>query len=160
MTWQTEIVRIVRFLINDVDGSTYDDSRLEETAVVAAQLINSSIDFDTTYTVTVSTVEISPDPTSVNDDNFINLVALKTACIILKSEAKTYASQSYKIVDGPSTIETSQAFSAAKAISDQICEDLSRAIMQFQAGNSRAGAAILTPYTQTQIGTGIYRAFN
>ena len=160
MTWQNEIVRIVRFLINDIDGSSYTDARLEETVVVAAQLIYTAVDFEYTYTIDVDTININPDPTTKSDENFINLVALKTACIILSSETRTRGLQSYKIVDGPSTIETMSAYHAMKALSDQMREDVQRAILQFQMGNSRAGAAILTPYTQTQIDTGIYRSFN
>ena len=41
MAWQNEIVRIVRHLISDIDTDdpTYDNSRLEETVLVAAQLV-------------------------------------------------------------------------------------------------------------------------
>ena len=85
MTWQNEIVRMVRFLVNDIDASTYDDSRLEETILVAAQLLIGNIDFDRTYTVDVDTLVLSPDPTTLTtkDNNFINLLAVQASCIIL-----------------------------------------------------------------------------
>ena len=56
MSWQNEMVRIVRFLINDIDASSYTDERLEETILVAAQSVYASIDFPNTYTIDVDTL--------------------------------------------------------------------------------------------------------
>jgi hypothetical protein len=153
MTWQNEMVRIVRFLVNDLDASSYPDSRLEETILVAAQLINPTIDFDNTYTIDVDTIVLTPDPTQLTtkDDWFINLVCLKTACIILGSETKTLSTQSYKIVDGPSTIDAKGVYDANKTLYDELCEQYDRLVLQYRAGNSVAGQAILTPYTQERV---------
>ena len=150
MSWQNEMVRIVRFLINDVDASTYSDGRLEETVLIAAQLQMSAIDFNNTYTIDVDSLLLSPDPTESNpkDNWFINIVCTKAACIILNSEAKTLAAQSYKIKDGPSSIEMAGAYQATKAIADDMCNKLAVMIMQMKAGDSVGAQAILTPYTQ------------
>jgi len=152
MGWQNEMVRIVRFLINDLDGSTYTDSRLEETILVAAQLQYISIDFDNTYVIDIDTLSLSPDPTSgTKDDWFINIVCMRAACIILNSEAKTLAAQSYKIKDGPSSIEVGETYKNTIALYEDACDRLSLMIMQYKAGNSVAGHAVLTPYTQERI---------
>ena len=81
MVWQTEMVRIVRHLINDIDAASYADDRLEETILVSAQLVLHEIDFDNTYTVDVDGLSLSPDPTGLaNKDNaFINLICLKSS---------------------------------------------------------------------------------
>ena len=48
MAWQNEMSIIVRHLINDLDSSSYTftDSRVEESILVAAQLVLIEIDFD------------------------------------------------------------------------------------------------------------------
>jgi hypothetical protein len=156
MSWQNEIVRMVRFLINDIDATSYSDDRLEETVLVSAQLLISGVDFDNTYTVDVDTLTLSPDPTTLTtkDNNFINLLAIKTACIILGSEAKTLAAQSYRIKDGPSSIDISMAYQATKQLYTDLCDKLDKMILDYKAGNSVAGQAIITPYTQDGINQG------
>lgn len=156
MAWQNEMVRILRHLINDLDSSSYTDDRLEEVLIVAAQLMIHKTNFDNTYTLDVDTLTLTPDPTelSTKDDDFINLICMKGACIILTGEVKTLAAQGYRVTDGPSSIDIKGAFDATKQLRDQICQDLEMALVAFQAGNSKAGQAILSPYTQTNLGTG------
>jgi len=155
MSWQNEMVRIVRFLVNDIDGSTYSDSRLEETILVAAQLQYASIDFSQTYSIDVDELSLSPDPTeSTRDDWFINIVCVKAACIILGSEAKTLAAQSYMIKDGPSSIDIGAAYKNTHQLYKELADKLDNMILQYKAGNGSAGQAILTPYTQERISSG------
>ena len=155
MSWNNEMVRIVRFLINDIDAASYTDERLEETVLVAAQLQYASIDFPNTYTIDVDTLVLSPDPTSSpKDDWFINIVCMKAASIIIGSEAKTLAAQSYFIKDGPSTIDTSAAYRASKDLAKDINDKLAFMIVDYKAGSSPAGHAVLTPYTQEGISAG------
>ena len=107
MAWQNEMVRILRHIINDLDSSSYSftDDRLEESILVSAQLVSTEIDFDKDYTIDVDALVLSPDPTaSVKDDAFINLVVLKSACIILGSEVRSNALNSIALKDGPSSI--------------------------------------------------------
>jgi hypothetical protein len=156
MSWQNEMVRIVRFLINDINSASYEDCRLEETILVAAQLQMDAIDFNNTYSVDVDSLTMSPDPTETNpkDNWFINIVCLQAACIILGSEAKTLAAQAFKVKDGPSSIEMGGAYEATKKIADDMCNRLAVMIMQMKAGDSVGGQAILTPYTQDGISEG------
>ena len=149
MSWQNELVRIVRFLVNDLNAESYTDERLEETILVAAQLISCSMDFANTYTIDVDSLVLSPDPTSTNpkDDWFINVVVMKAACIILGSESKTLAAQSYRITDGPATIDIQGAYKATKEMYDSCSLKLEKMILDYRCGNSIAGQAVLTPYT-------------
>jgi len=155
MSWQNEMARIVRFLVNDLEGDSYTDARLEETILVAAQLMYANIDFDNTYTIDVDTLALSPDPTdATKDDWFINIVCTKAACIILGSEAKTMAAQSYAIKDGPSTIDTRGAYQATQQMYKDMGDKLDKMIVDYKAGNSIAGHAVSTPYTQERINSG------
>ena len=95
MSWQNEMALIVRHLVNDLDSSdyTFTNDRLEEAILVSAQLASLEIDFENTYTIEVDGSSLSPDPTSSSnkDASFINIVSLKTACLLLSSEGKTNA---------------------------------------------------------------------
>ena len=144
------MVRILRYLVNDINGTTYEDCRLEETLLVAAQLKYAAIDFNNSYTIDVDLLSLSPDPTTTNpkDDWFINITCLYAASIILDSESKTLAAQSFRIKDGPSSIETGDAYKATKELADEMSKKVDQAIMQMKAGDSVGAQAILTPYTQ------------
>lgn len=162
MSWQNEMVRIVRFLINDIDADTYSDSRLEETILASAQLVYTGIDFSKDYTIDVDTLVLTPDPTaSPKDDWFINLVCVKTACIIMGSEVKTLAGQSFTIKDGPASIDVSNAYKASKELYDDLCDRYDIMVVQYKVGDSVGGNAIMTPYTQSGLNVGGYvRNFN
>lgn len=99
-----EISSIVRTWINDLDSSSYkySDGRINQIICVAARFVQQDADFKTKYTIGLD--YISPNPTEVEDFDFINLVGLKTACIILGSELKLEAGNAISIKDGPSSI--------------------------------------------------------
>ena len=69
MPWQNEMTLIVRHLVNDLDSSnyTFTDDRLEESVLVSAQLASLEIDFESTYTIDVDSLTLSPDPTTSSD---------------------------------------------------------------------------------------------
>lgn len=84
MCWQEDMVTIVRFLINDLAvPSTHSDERLQQTILVAAQMVINEVDFATDYVVNLSEFTLTPDPTEGTKDNaFIELVSLKAGCMI------------------------------------------------------------------------------
>ena len=151
MAWQNEMVRIVRHLINDLDSSnyTFTDDRMEESILVSAQLLLKEVDFDNTYTIDTDALDMSPDPTTLatKDDAFINLACLKSACIILGSEVRTNALNAIDVKDGPSSIDMRGITSGLHVIYKDMCAKYEHYIMQWKAGNSIAGQAILSPYS-------------
>jgi len=157
MSWQGEITTIVRHLINDVDPDnyTYSDDRIETTISVSAQLVSTEVDFENTYVIDVEQCTLTPDPTdpttalaSANkDDGFINLTALKAACIILGSEMKTYALTSVRITDGPSSIDTSSVAQQLKFMYEFACKRYEEYKFNYAAGSNAVGKAILSPYS-------------
>ena len=148
-TWQNEIVIILRHLINDLGSPpTYDDSRLEETILVAAQLLIYEVDFNKEYTIDVDSGTLSPNPVAEAKDNaFVNLCALKATCIILGSEYKTNTTRSVMVQDGPSKIDYTGVVDQSKTIWEESIKRYAHARVQYQAGNSIAGKAILSPFT-------------
>jgi hypothetical protein len=149
MAWQTEITMIVRNLVGDtdIDTPTYSDERLQEAILSSAQLIQGEMDFTNTYTTDVDECILTPDPTLNTKDNaFINLVSLKTACMILRSEAKTQALQSVNFVDGPSKIDSRGAAEGMAKLAQSACEMYEKARHDYKMGGNMVGAAIVTPY--------------
>lgn len=148
--WQVEIVRILRNIIDDTDATTYSNSRLEEIILVAGQLLFSQVSLQNTYTIDVESHTMTPDPTTISpkDNDFINLLILKSAVIIVGSEVKTLTAQAYRVTDGPATIDASSVYKAKMELLKNLKEDLDKAIVLYQMGAGSGGQAILTPYTR------------
>ena len=152
MSWKTEMVRIVRYLINDLSSTpTYDDARLQEAILVNAQLTQQDIDFPQDYTIDVDELVLSPDPTDrtngTRDDAFINLVCLKTACMVDQSELRTAAGQSIAIKDGDSSIDLRGNLQGrAEVIKMGMCAAYEKAKVDYECGNRIVGIGITTPH--------------
>jgi len=148
MAWQETMTIMVRTLINDLDETnyTYSGERIEQTILVAAQLVNSAADFQNTYVPDLTQLTLSPDPTTAPADNdYVNLVSLKAACIIASNEAKTSAGDALLVKDGPSTIDTRTSSGSMLNISKDLCGRYHDMLVDYKAGKSIAGQSILGP---------------
>lgn len=151
MAWTTEIPLIVRYLVNDLDNSnySYSDSRIRQTITVAAYFLRNDVDLPNSYTIDIGSSSISPDPTEeeTKDNDFITLVALKTACIIVGSEIKSESGNAIAIKDGPSSIDLRGVTSVLSVLYKDLCDKYEYAVLDYKAGNSIGGQAILGPYS-------------
>lgn len=150
MSWQGQISTIVRHLISDVDPTNYKYSqkRLETTILVAAQLLTTETDLKQPYSINVEQCGLSPDPTDndTKDDDFLALVSLKCACIILGSEVRSEAGNAISIKDGPSAIDLRGVSSTLMALYKDLCEKYDQMLLDYRSGNSLGGHAIIGPY--------------
>lgn len=151
MSWQGQMSTMLRHIVNDVDSSSYKftTQRLETTLLVAAQLVATEVDFPNTYTVDVESCSLSPDPTDLDtkDQDFVTLVVMKAACIMIGSEVRTEASNSISIKDGPSAIDLRGVSNTLVVLYQDLCKKYEDAVVGYQAGGSIAGQAILGPYS-------------
>lgn len=142
---------IVRHLVNDLDSSkySYTPHRVETAILVAAQLTTMNVDFDNTYTINVEKCTLTPDPTDTGtkDDAFIALICLRTACIILGSEIRSESGNAISIKDGPSAIDLRGVTQVLAILYKDLCEKYEHLLLEYRAGNSTAGQAILGPYS-------------
>jgi len=148
MAWQETMVTMVRVLINDLDSSnyTYSNERLEQTILVSAQYVASAADFQNAYVVDLGQFTLTPDPTDDPADNdYINLVCLKAACLILGSSAQTSAGNSLFVKDGNSTIDTRATAGTLMKLYEDTCNKYNQMMMDYKAGKSIAGQSILGP---------------
>lgn len=149
MSWRSQIPLIVRHLINDLDDSKYkySDERIETSILVGAQLLTLEADFGSTYSIDIANGNLSPDPIEAQDNAFINLSALKTACIIVGSELKTEASNAISIKDGPSAIDLRGVASTLSVLYKDLSDKYNKMLLDYRAGGSVVGQAILGPYS-------------
>ena len=142
---------IVRYLISDVDPDnyTFSDHRIETTILVAAQLSQMSIEYSQSYNVNVENCTLDPDPTnSDNEDySFITLVCLRAACIIIGSQIRSESGNAISIKDGPSAIDLRGVTQTLTVLYKDLCEKYEKAELDYRAGSSIAGQAILGPYS-------------
>lgn len=150
MSWQTTIPVMVRYLINDVDNTNYkySDARIEKSVLVSAQFVSLELDFPNIYIINLSTDSLLPDPTdtATKDSSFINLVALKTACIIIGSEMKTEAANAISIKDGPSAIDLRGVSSTLGILYKDLCAKYDDVADAYRFSGD-VGQAILGPYS-------------
>lgn len=150
MAWQTELVRMVRGLINDLDSPyTYSDDRIQEVILISSQLILLDLDFANTYTVDLDQVILSPDPTTPTKDNaFINLVSLKSACMVDQWKLRGDSRRAIKVVDGKSSIDLTGILTAQRMLFGVgACKAFDEAKTEYLLGESNPGQAILGPFS-------------
>ena len=151
MSWQGQMSTVVRHLINDVDASnyTFTPQRIETTVLVAAQLMTMNVDFTNTYDINVEACTLSPDPTDAGtkDNPFVALTCLRAACIIIGSEIRKESGNAISIKDGPSAIDLRGVTQTLTVLYKDLCEKYENLLLEYRAGNSVAGHAILGPYS-------------
>jgi hypothetical protein len=151
MSWQGQMSTIVRHLIDDLDAAKYKYSptRVETAILVSAQLTTMNVDFNNSYTINVESCSLSPDPTDAGtkDNPFINLVSLRTACIILGGEIRSESGNAISIKDGPSAIDLRGVSQVLATLYKDLSDRYDHTLLEYRAGNSIAGHAILGPYS-------------
>lgn len=151
MSWQGQMGTIVRHLVNDLDPSsyTYSDDRIETAILVASQLMIMNVDFNNVYDINVESCRLSPDPTDsgTKDNAFITLSCLRAACIIIGSEIRSESGNAISIKDGPSAIDLRGVTATLTVLYKDLCEKYENLLLEYRAGNSVAGHAILGPYS-------------
>lgn len=135
----------VRHLIDDTDDTDYEysDNRLSTLIFVAASFVNS--DIRASYTLNLCNQTISPAP----DSDFINLVSLKAACMIMRSAHTSYARNDFRVSDGPTTVDLKGAADKIKAAADSLCDQYERAKLDLIMGRTVSGCIISTPNSES-----------
>lgn len=155
MAWQTEIVTMLRYMINDASQDpTYSDERLESLIVLAAQLVQfDNADLSIDYDISMSDVTITPDPTTPTRDNtFISLLLLKTACFVDESTARTKAAaEGIRAVCGPASLAVSGNLAGfLKLLEVGPCKAYADALRGERFGSGNNAIAIMSPFVSNQ----------
>lgn len=150
MSWQIEIPIIVRTLINDIDDTNpaYSDERMLQAIVVAAKYVQFDVNLDNKYTIDIANPAIAPDPTSNNDDIFISLVSLKSACIFDQSTLRTKAAlEGIRASLGPASLSVGGSLAGLKLIIDKgPCAAYDELTSHWDVKEATAIRAVLSPF--------------
>lgn len=153
MAWRNEVIPLIRVLINDLDSPySYTDRRLEQLAVVAAHIIKNEVPLDYTYTITIATRSISPDPKANNDTGFINLIAIKSSCLVDISTFRTEALRAgIKAKLGPGSLDTVGRLPGFKTLLEEgPCKSYEELKKQWIFGNGHIARVILSPFVSNE----------
>jgi len=154
MAWDTEMIEILRVLVNDMgDTPSYSNERLRRVLVVAALQVSGELSFSHDFKVKIEQPSIIPDPTDEEggsrDESFINLCCLKAACIIDRGAAILAAKQAIAIKDGSSAIDLRGNLQGKlKLLEKGWCAVYEDAKIEYLTSHSGgiAGAAVMTPF--------------
>ena len=151
--WQAEMITLLRVLVDDLSSPyTYTDGRMTQVLAVAAQLVTAELNFPYDFQVNIQALTITPNPTDragTRDDNFINLVCIKAACLIERGESRKSVGQSIAIRDGSSSIDLRGSMDGRlKLLEKGWCAVYEDTKLEYQASRNGAiaGAAIMTPF--------------
>lgn len=151
MSWQGQMGTIVRYLIDDTDPAKYQysDQRIETTILVAGQLTQMNVEFAQSYNINVEDCTLSPDPTDPDNEDkaFITLICLRAACIIVGSSIRSESGNAISIKDGPSAIDLRGVTQTLSVLYKDLCDKFEQQLLEYRAGNSIGGQAILGPYS-------------
>ena len=147
MSWDTEVIETVRYLIGDVDATQkYTDARIQTDATISANFIARDVGLTGTYSINITDKTITPDPSSTDpvDYGFLDMISIRAAILILQGEAKIYASSSMRVMDGPSSIDVAGIFLNTKKIMDDLNLTYAMAKNRYVMSNSGYGKSILS----------------
>lgn len=150
MSWQTEISTITRVWINDLsDSPTYSDARLIQLILVAAKYVKIEVNLEYDYSIDLDNLAITPDPTSLNDENFIAFVALKSACLLDHSTFRTKAAnEGIRASLGPASLSVGGNLAGYETILNQgPCSLYEQLKMDYEIGNTSLFKAVLGPFS-------------
>lgn len=151
MAWHTEMIPILRVLIDDTDpdDKEYTDQRLKDLLVVAGRYVVQEIDFTTTYDVDIVPPNISPDPTGQTDgDVFTNFVTIKAACIIDRAPMrKRILMSGIEARCGPAIMKTLNHAKGFKELLELgYCGVYEEMKEQWTFGNANFCRAVISPF--------------
>lgn len=151
MNWSDVMIVMLRALIGDYDKEEFSDVRLKQVLVIAAQFVIYDNDLDNEYTINVVTPSITPDPISLNDDDFVNLTVLKSACIIDMSNMRLAAAISgVEARCGPVALNTMRNMDGFRTLIERgYCAAYSEAQLAFQLDDTSYIKAILSPFSSS-----------
>ena len=155
MAWQNELTIIVRHIIGDLDSDNYSfsDARIEESILVAAQLIHNEMEFTINYDIEVDNGMLNPDPTTTavypsnKDDDFIALCCLRSGLLLTNSLLRTYALKAFSIRDGSSSLDMRGIVSGLKIVNDDLTRKYENVKLAYETGKLGLGKVILSPYS-------------
>ncbi len=150
MAWTTDLVTMLRVLINDFNVPQKNtDAYLQRVLVCAGVFVKNDIDLSYDYAFDLTAVTIVPDPIEEEDYILQALLPLKAACILNQGSFQTAIGQGIRVRDGDSAIDTSVSFGGYRDILELgPCASYEKLKFQIQAMSIGAMGFVLGPYRE------------
>lgn len=157
MAWDTEMVTMIRYQINDYSSTpTYSDDSLLTLILIAALQTQQENSFNQFYVINIDSQTLKPDPTltavgdngGVNsrDDDFMWLTTLKAIMMIAEGELKQVGGQAIAIKDGDSSIDLRSTLEGKKEFYKQAKIIYDQARWRYALGTRPSGQGIFGPF--------------
>lgn len=156
MSWDTEIVTMIRYMINDYGTTqTYSDDTLITTILISAQWVQQENTFINRYSTNIDNQTLTPDPTSstARDESFMWLVTLKSVCMIAQAELKKVSGQAIAITDEGSSIDLRGTLQGKIVTGKSYCDDYKNASWTYRLEKAPNGQGIFGPFSIVSAGT-------
>ncbi len=147
MCINASMVLMLRAVINDLDSESFTDERLEQLLAVAAKFVNQ--DTEASYTVNITSPDITPDPVEVPDEVFVNLTVVKAACMVDQGNLRMKAALAgLSATAGPTKLTVGgENFSAYKdIIALGPCGMYGKMLEDYKLGSGVICHGILSPF--------------
>ena len=146
MTWITDATVSFRVLVNDLTETyTYSDATIRTILITAARYVYQEVNLSTSYTISVGNETITPDPST--DTSFINLIVLKSACLVDQWDLRTRAAmEGVKAVAGPASLAVTNSPGYKLLMDYGACKTYNHMVMEYNLGNVEAVRAVLSPF--------------
>lgn len=149
MGWQNELTIITRTLINDFNEPySYSDERIQQILTISAKYVQFDVNLEQKYAVDVSNLNITPDPTSINDEIFVSLVCLKAACLVDQATFRTKAAlEGIRAALGPASLSVGGNLSGWKTLLELgPCATYDELTSHWDVKDATAVKSILSPF--------------
>lgn len=146
MGWQQEATLMLRTLIFDfADEPEYSDSRLLQLLIVSAKLVNQDVSLDNDYTVSMTSLSITPDPLALEDEEFLGLICLKAACLADQGQYRSrMLLEGIRVSCGPGSLSVSSHLAGfAKLLEEGHCAAYNALVKQKLFGGTSAIRAVM-----------------
>lgn len=149
--WKKNLITALRILVGDENKERFTDESLEFNLGVAAQFVLMDIKSVREYEVSLP-FSLNPEP--IEDRNFLLLISLKAACLIISSEIRSFivsgGGKKVTMKDGMSeiTIDNTGTLIMTKNLANDICSQYQNSLLQFNIDESgMRGVVISGPHT-------------
>lgn len=150
-TWQDEAIEILRVMIDDMeDNPIYCNEKLLRILTVSAFQVANDATFTPTFTVTISTQTLSPDPTATDtkNDTFMNLMCIRAACLIdmgkaIKSAGKAVSGKDMNAVQFDLRAIAEHRI---KLLEKGFCQVYKETLQDYLYDSGLVGQAVMSPF--------------
>ena len=140
MAIDSTLIELLRNLIDDtVEPYEFSDDRLLSLSYTAASYVNMEISGE--YEISFCDMSITPTPPS----SVVTLIALKAACLLIRSQHTSYSRSDFRVTDGPASVDIKGAATNLKGAADSVCSQYEKLKFNHLMNGSDGGYAITTP---------------